>query len=62
MYIQQCSSVFKVNYEDIHLDTPTWSMLLKLLPEFRSVRQIHLGDGRTMSFWFDHWLGPAPLA
>lgn len=45
-----------------YLDTPVWTMLLQLLPEFRQVTKVHLGDGQTTSFWFDHWLGPLPLA
>ncbi|CAN6248749.1 unnamed protein product [Urochloa humidicola] len=45
-----------------YLDTPVWSSLLQLLPEFRQCTQVHLGNGRTTSFWFDHWIGPSALA
>lgn len=44
-----------------HLDTPTWSMLLQVLPDFRRCTRVLLGDGATISFWFDHWIGPQPL-
>ncbi|XP_072148492.1 uncharacterized protein [Setaria viridis] len=44
--------------DSYHLDTPIWTTLLKLLPEFRQCTQVHLGDGANYCFWFDHWLGP----
>jgi hypothetical protein len=51
------------NLGDPHrLDTLVWTTLLKLLPEFQSCTKVHLGDGEHCSFWFDHWLGPQPLA
>ncbi|CAN6169230.1 unnamed protein product [Urochloa humidicola] len=45
-----------------HLDTPVWSSLLQLLPEFRRVTQVHLGNGTSTAFWLDHWIGIGPLA
>jgi hypothetical protein len=43
-------------------DLDLGTRLLKLLPEFRECTKVHLGDGEHCSFWFDHWLGPRPLA
>ncbi|CAO2199159.1 unnamed protein product [Urochloa humidicola] len=45
-----------------YLDTPVWKSLLTLLPQFRSCTKVHLGDGRTTSFWLDHWIGQGSLA
>ena len=45
-----------------HLDTAIWTTLHQLLPEFRTCTKIHLGNGQFTSFWFDHWIGPQPLA
>lgn len=45
-----------------YLDTPTWSMLLQVLPDFRRCTRTIIGDGASTSFWFDHWIGPQPLA
>lgn len=48
---------------DAHwLDTLTWSMLLSVLPEFRISTRVHLGDGSSTSFWYDHWIGHLLLA
>uniref|UniRef100_K4AKZ3 Uncharacterized protein n=1 Tax=Setaria italica TaxID=4555 RepID=K4AKZ3_SETIT len=29
---------------------------------FRRATAVHLGDGLTVSFWHDHWIGPQSLA
>ncbi|CAN6310230.1 unnamed protein product [Urochloa humidicola] len=44
-----------------YLDTPVWSSLLQLLPEFCQCTQVHLGNSKTISFWSDHWIGPSTL-
>lgn len=38
-------------------DSPTWSMMLQVLSEFRHLTRVHLVNGTTVSFWLDHWLG-----
>lgn len=37
-------------------------MLLGVLPEFRISTRVHLGDGSSTSFWYDHWISHLPLA
>ena len=39
-----------------------WTALRELLPVYRAITTVHLGDGRTTSFWFDVWHGEDPLA
>jgi hypothetical protein len=36
-------------------------VLRQLLPLLRRCTQVHLGDGSTVSFWHDNWIGPLPL-
>ncbi|CAN6253863.1 unnamed protein product [Urochloa humidicola] len=31
------------------------------LPRYRSITSVLIGDGKTTSFWMDHWTGSAPL-
>ena len=45
-----------------HLDTAIWTTLRQLIPNFRRCTKVHLGSGQFTSFWFDHWIGPQPLA
>jgi len=33
-----------------------WEALRDLLPAYRSISYIKLGDGKSSSFWVDHWL------
>ncbi|CAL5081713.1 unnamed protein product, partial [Urochloa decumbens] len=32
------------------------------LPRYRAIIRVNPGDGRTTSFWLDHWTGSAPLS
>jgi hypothetical protein len=34
-----------------------WSALQELLPVYRAITTVQLGDGRIKSFWFDVWHG-----
>ena len=33
-----------------------WSSLVRLLPLYRSVSKVLIGDGRRAAFWLDNWL------
>ena len=39
-----------------------WTALRELLPVYRAITTVQLGDGRTTSFRFDVWHGEDPLA
>jgi hypothetical protein len=39
-----------------------WQVLRSLLPLYRAITTVQLGDGRTSSFWFDVWMGDEALA
>ncbi|CAL4888861.1 unnamed protein product [Urochloa decumbens] len=36
-------------------DTPCWRDIKKLIPEYRAITAVALGDGETTSFWHDTW-------
>ena len=39
-----------------------WEALRDLLPAYRSITKVVIGDGRSTSFWWDAWTdaGPSP--
>lgn len=39
-----------------------WEGLKELLPAYRSITRIHVGDGNTTSFWWDVWSGNSSMA
>jgi hypothetical protein len=39
-----------------------WNKLRSLVPLYRSISCVSLGDGRHTSFWHDSWLPRGPLA
>ena len=41
---------------------PHWTALRGLLPVYRAITTVQLGDGGTTSFWFDVWNGQDALA
>ena len=45
-----------------HGDGSHWSALRSLLPAYRCITKVQLGDGRTTSFWHDSWFDGSPLA
>ncbi|KAF8768539.1 hypothetical protein HU200_007528 [Digitaria exilis] len=36
-------------------ETPCWRYTKKLIPEYRQITEVELGDGETTSFWHDTW-------
>ncbi|KAF8779507.1 hypothetical protein HU200_002560 [Digitaria exilis] len=36
-------------------DTPCWRDIKRLIPEYRTLTLVKLGDGETTSFWHDTW-------
>lgn len=50
-----------INMSD-HGDGNHWSALRSLLPAYRCITKVQLGDGLTTSFWHDSWLDGSPLA
>ncbi|CAN6168854.1 unnamed protein product [Urochloa humidicola] len=43
-------------------DTPCWRQLKALIPQYRAMTTVVLGDGRTTSFWHDAWTEVGRLA
>lgn len=43
-------------------DVNHWEVLKALLPAYRCITKIQIGDGATTAFWWDSWLGEASLA
>lgn len=41
---------------------PHWEALRELLPAYRCITQVSLGNGTQTSFWHDRWLDGHPLA
>jgi hypothetical protein len=41
---------------------PHWRRLVELMPLYRSITAVQLGDGAHASFWHDAWLSETPLA
>ena len=39
-----------------------WDVLRELLPAYRKITRVDVGDGRSTAFWDDVWLGDCPLA
>lgn len=39
-----------------------WDALRELLPAYRKITSVNIGDGRDTAFWEDVWLGDIPLA
>lgn len=39
-----------------------WEGLKALLPAYRCITKVQIGDGATTAFWWDSWLGEASLA
>ena len=39
-----------------------WAMLRSLLPIYRAITTVILGDGASTSFWHDVWYGDDPMA
>ena len=39
-----------------------WTSLLQLLPLYRSVSRVQVGDGRRTTFWLDSWRPEGPLS
>ena len=44
------------------LPEPHWASLAKLMPVYRAVTAVTLGDGRTTAFWLDSWLPGGALS
>lgn len=38
-----------------------WDTLRDLLPAYRKITRVNVGDGRSTAFWYDVWLGELPL-
>lgn len=38
-----------------------WDVLRELLPTYRKITRVDVGNGRNTSFWGDIWLGDCPL-
>jgi hypothetical protein len=43
-------------------DTPSWSFFKSLIPRYRGLTAVALGDGTTTSFWHDEWAEASRLA
>lgn len=41
---------------------PHWNALRALLPAYRSITTVEIGDGRHTDFWEDTWLDSVPLS
>jgi hypothetical protein len=39
-----------------------WAALRKLVPLYRCLTRVEVGDGRRTSFWHDDWLPDGPLS
>jgi hypothetical protein len=39
-----------------------WEGLKALLPAYRCITRVHVGDGATTAFWWDFWMGDTSLA
>lgn len=39
-----------------------WASLLRLLPLYRSISRVEIGDGARTAFWWDAWTPSGPLA
>jgi hypothetical protein len=39
-----------------------WASLLRLLPLYRAISRVQLGDGARTAFWHDHWLPRGALS
>jgi hypothetical protein len=44
------------------VDGNHWEALRDLLPAYRCITKVTVGDGRSTSFWWDAWTEDAPLA
>lgn len=44
------------------VDGNHWEALRDLLPAYRCITKVIVGDGRSTSFWWDTWTEDAPLA
>lgn len=39
-----------------------WAALRELLPAYRSITRVEVGDGESTAFWHDTWVADQPLA
>jgi hypothetical protein len=44
-----------------YLDTPIWKDILVGIGKFRAISSVTIGNGQSVAFWFDLWLGSSPL-
>lgn len=44
------------------VDGPHWEALRDLLPAYRNISRVEVGNGATTSFWQDHWITDSPLS
>ncbi|KAF8670386.1 hypothetical protein HU200_050689 [Digitaria exilis] len=51
----QSQRIALIELDDHRGDTPCWRDIKKLIPEYRAITTVAIGDGDSTSFWHDTW-------
>jgi hypothetical protein len=62
-WVWSCLDGLPIDYaaQTSSLSGSHWAALVRLLPVYRCLSKVVIGDGARASFWFDRWIGDVPL-
>lgn len=60
-WIIQTYHPFQTGFRTSTTYTSTWNTIARLMPLYMAITSVEVGDGKTISFWYDDWTSMSPL-